>query len=211
MNFFEFSRELSKFQGVVYPDAPLSENDVRDFEDAAGGSIGSELELYLRMFGSIRYNSVCFLGSGKIADETKLFEAMRRFSGKYFVIEHKMASVLAMVDQTDKVWLYDEMSHELAPSGQDLFEYIIFRISDFTCDPMSDFVERKALVSEWWEEHRAIKSDIMHLIVRLWTLKRGRSEIMAGVMTYLSENAGYLPCGPRKFLDAYFDDFWPVF
>ena len=115
---------------------------------------------------------------------------------------------MALVDGTDQVWLYDQLNSELVPAGADLFGYILKRF----CEPCAwRFLNMQPEIRAWWDDHRAIKSDIMYLVVRAWTLNCEKSEITAKVMDYLNCNAAYLPCGPKKFYDAYFEHFWPEF
>ena len=197
---------MSEECDVIYASAKPVESQVRDLEDELGITAGAELELYFLRFGGICRGSVRFLELREIAECTKLFRSVAHLSGDYFVIEHRMSSVLALVDSTDKIWIYDQMKHVLVPVDLDLFSYVLFRLGEFQED-----LSLGDKVKSWWEDHRAIKSDIMRIVVNAWTCGCDREVITGKVMDYLEASAGYLPCSPKRFYDAYFFDFWPEF
>ena len=197
---------MSEECDVIYASAKPVESQVRDLEDELGITAGAELELYFLRFGGICRGSVRFLELREIAECTKLFRSVAHLSGDYFVIEHRMSSVLALVDSTDKIWIYDQMKHVLVPVDLDLFSYVLFRLGEFQED-----LSLGDKVKSWWEDHRVIKSDIMRIVVNAWTCGCDREVITGKVMDYLEASAGYLPCSPKRFYDAYFFDFWPEF
>ena len=197
---------MSEECDVIYASDKPVESQVRDLEDELGITAGAELELYFLRFGGISRGSVRFLELREIAECTKLFRSVAHLSGDYFVIEHRTSSVLALVDSTDKIWIYDQMKHVLVPADLDLFSYVLFRLGEFQED-----LSLGDKIKSWWEDHRAIKSDIMRIVVNAWTLGCDREVITGKVMDYLEASAGYLPCSPKRFYDAYFFDFWPEF
>ena len=66
-------------------------------------------------------------------------------------------------------------------------------------------------IDAWWEDHRAMRYDLMRLITREWQFGATQVVLTARVMDYLEEHADWLPCDPGAFYSLYFARFWPRF
>lgn len=133
LNFFDFSRELRAFKDIKYLDKPASESDVRAMEAEFGMKAGVELELYLRNIGSIRRNGAWFFSLDYMRFMMKILKTVQS-AGRYFIVGYfgdgDSSCGVVLVDETDRICLYDIFKSCFIACDKDLFAYILDRLSE---------------------------------------------------------------------------------
>lgn len=57
-----------------------------------------------------------------------------------------------------------------------------------------------AETAKWWENHRALRGEIMQLIVRDWACFKTPEETRQHLVKYLSVRTDWLPCDVETFI-----------